>query len=80
MNASLATIAALKEHPRLISFIGTVSGWASFDLLRASQITAAILAGLVSLCALILTGPKAIEEVKKWFRGKPNPNQEIPPS
>jgi len=55
-------------HPKLTAWIGAVSGWASVDWLRASQITAAILAAMVSLCALILTGPKAVAEVRKWFK------------
>lgn len=50
------------------AFVGALFGWASFDLLRSAQILAAILAGLVSLCALILTAPKAVREVKSWFR------------
>lgn len=47
--------------------IGAASGWLSFDLLRSAQIFAAVLAALVSLCALILTAPKAIREVRSWF-------------
>lgn len=60
-------VAALHEHPRLVAAAGAVSGWASLDLLRAAQFAAALLAMLVSLCALILTAPKALAEVRRWF-------------
>lgn len=63
-----AVLAYAIGHPKLTSWVGVVAGWASVDLLRASQIAAAVLAGLVSLCALILTAPKAISEVKRWFK------------
>lgn len=58
----------LRDHPRLVATLGAVSGWASVDLLRTAQIVAATLAALVSLCALILTAPKAYVEVRRWFR------------
>ncbi len=57
----------LQSHPKVIAWIGTIYGWAAFDLLRTAQIVAAILAAAVSLCALILTLPKAIKEVRSWF-------------
>jgi hypothetical protein len=60
-------IDAINAHPRYVSILGTVAGWASFDFLRAAQFAAAILASLVSLCALILTAPKAIDQVKAWL-------------
>ncbi len=60
-------IPALQDHPKVIAWIGTIYGWAAFDLLRTAQIVAAILAAAVSLCALILTLPKAIKEVRGWF-------------
>ena len=63
-------IAFLNEHPRMTAWLGTVSGWASLDYLRTAQICAAILAGMVSFCALILTAPKAYREVKSWFAKK----------
>lgn len=63
--------ATLHEHPRLVAFAGTVAGWFSADNIAhakdAAQFTAAIIAALVSLCALILTAPKAIAEVRRWF-------------
>lgn len=62
-----AIFATLQEHPRLVASLGAVSGWASFDFLRVAQIFAAVLAGLVSLCALILTAPKAVAEVRSWI-------------
>jgi hypothetical protein len=60
-------IESLQEYPRLIAFVGAFFGWASVDLLRTAQIAAAGLAALVSLCALILTAPKAIAEVRRWL-------------
>lgn len=61
-------LATLHAYPRIVAITGAVSGWLAFDWLRAAQISAALLAALVSLCALILTAPKAIAEVKRWFR------------
>lgn len=61
-------IETLNDHPRLVATLGAISGWASVDWLRASQIAAAFLAALVSLCALVLTAPKAVAEVRSWFR------------
>lgn len=61
----------LSDHYyRPISVLGAVSGWASFDLLRASQIAAAILASLVSICSIILIAPKVIGQVKRWCSRK----------
>jgi hypothetical protein len=60
-------IETLQDHPRLIAIAGAFFGWASVDLLRTAQIAAAGLAALVSLCALILTAPKAIAEVRRWL-------------
>lgn len=62
-----AFIAVIQGHPKLTAWIGALFGWVSFDALRVAQIGAALLAGLVSLCALILTAPKAIREVRSWF-------------
>lgn len=61
-------LAILDERPRLVASLGAISGWASLDWLRAAQFAAATLAALVSLCALILTAPKAVQEVRRWFR------------
>lgn len=58
----------LSDHPRLVAILGAVSGWASVDFLRAAQIAAAVLASLVSLCALILTGPQAVAKVRDYLR------------
>lgn len=63
--SSLFTVA--NDHPKITAWIGTLSGWAAFDMLRTAQLAAAVLAGLVSLCALILTAPKAVKEVRRWF-------------
>ena len=61
-------IAKIQEHPKVTAWIGALSGWASVDWLRTAQLSAAILAAMVSLCALILTAPKALAEAKSWFR------------
>lgn len=63
-----AIIDSMQSSPRVVSLLGAVSGWLSLDMLRTAQIFAAIVAGLVSLCALILTAPKAIAEVRRWLR------------
>ncbi len=63
-----ATIDALNAHPKYVAWLGTFSGWASVDFLRYSQIAAALLAGMVSICALILTAPKAWAQVKLWLK------------
>jgi hypothetical protein len=60
-------IATAQDHPKVTAWIGTLSGWAGFNWLHTAQLAAAILAGLVSLCALILTAPKAVKEVRRWF-------------
>jgi hypothetical protein len=60
-------LSATQSNQKVISVIGAASGWAAFDLLRAAQVTAAVLASLVSLCALILTGPSAVAKVKGWL-------------
>ena len=63
-----SVLAVLNENQRPVALLGAVSGWAGFDLLRAAQFTAAALACLVSLCALILTGPQAVRKVVGWYR------------
>jgi len=65
----MRVIAFWQGHPKLTVWIGTVSGWASFDFLRGAQIAAALLAAMVSLCALILTGPAAWAKVAGWVKG-----------
>lgn len=60
-------VAFSQEHPRLTAWLGTVAGWASVDWLRISQFVAAVLAALVSLCALVLTGPQALAKVRSWL-------------
>ena len=54
-----SAIETLNRKSATVSVVGALSGWKAFDWLHASQLTAALLASLVSLCALILTGPKA---------------------
>lgn len=56
-----------KNHPSLTGLIGTISGWASVDMLRASQIAAAGLAALVSTMSAIIIAPKAWAQLRKWF-------------
>jgi hypothetical protein len=56
------------NHPRSIAWLGTVSGWLSVDMLRAAQIFYAATAGLVSLCALILTAPQAYQKIKQLLK------------
>lgn len=69
MSRLLSAFAALGDnYPRTTALVGTVTGWTSVNLLHAAQITAAALAALVSLCALILSAPKAVAEVRRWFR------------
>ena len=62
-----ATIDNLNAHPKYVAWLGAWSGWASVDFLRYSQIAAALLAAMVSVCALILTAPKAWAQVKEWI-------------
>lgn len=58
----------LQSHPRAVAWVGAISGWASFDYLQAAQFVAAILASVVSVCALILTGPPAWAKLKEYYR------------
>ena len=60
-------IDALNAHPKYVAWLGTAAGWASVDFLRGAQLVAAVLAALVSVCALILTAPKAWAQVKRWL-------------
>lgn len=52
--------------------LGTAAGWFSTEQIAqakdVAQFCAAVTAGLVSLCALILTAPRAAAEVRRWFR------------
>lgn len=72
MNILLSIFHRVNESPRLVAFLGMASGWFSADRIAqardAAQLIAAIIAGLVSLCALILTAPKAVEQVRRWVR------------
>ena len=63
-------ITQLQARPASVSILGAVSGWASVDFLRSAQIVAALLAILVSVCALVLTAPKAIAQVRHWVYRK----------
>ena len=63
------SLLSLHGHPRLVSVVGAISGWFSVENIArakdAAQLAAALLAALVSLCALILTGPKAVAELRR---------------
>ena len=66
-------IATLRSHPAMTGLIGTATGWASVDLLRMSQIAAALLAALVSLGTAIIITPKVWAQLREWqdaIRGK----------
>lgn len=66
-------LSMLRSHPGLTGSIGTVTGWASVDLLRTSQIAAAFLAALVSLGTAIIIAPKVWAQLVQWrdaIRGK----------
>ncbi len=67
MNAFKHAFWTLYEHPRTVAFGGAASGWLSVDYLKGAQFVAATLAAMVSLCALILTAPKVVQEVRRWF-------------
>lgn len=58
---------ALQDNPRAVALFGTATGWLSLDLLRAAQITAAILASVMTLCSIILVAPKVVAEIRRWF-------------
>lgn len=62
-----AMFSHIERYPRVNSVIGAAAGWASVDFLRTAQITAAVLAALVSLCSLVLIAPKVVEQLRKWF-------------
>jgi hypothetical protein len=72
-------LASLYDHPRLVSVLGTVSGWFSVEhIARAkdfAQLAAAGLAMLVSVCALILTGPQALAKLRAWWAAWRRPRQ-----
>lgn len=53
----------LRSHPALTGFIGSISGWASFDFLSSSQIAAAFLASLVSIGTLVIIAPKILDAI-----------------
>lgn len=68
------------QYPRTVAFIGSITGWVSVENIAhakdVAQLVAAIIASLVSLCALILTAPlayrklkRAVVRVRDFFRG-----------
>jgi hypothetical protein len=72
-------ISTLAEHPRLVSVLGSVSGWFSVEhIARAkdlAQLAAAGLAMLVSVCALVLTAPQAVAKLRQWWHAWRHPRQ-----
>lgn len=64
----------LNARPAFVALGGSISGLFSAERLAVAkdlaQTIAATLAGLCSLCALILVAPKAIAMVRSWFRPK----------
>lgn len=58
----------LRNYPGMTGIVGSISGWASFDLLRTSQIAAAMLAALVSLGTFIIIAPKIWAQLRSWFK------------
>lgn len=61
-----SALTAAADHPRAVSVVGAISGWGAVDLLYTAQITAAILASIVSVCSLILITPKVAEVLLGW--------------
>jgi hypothetical protein len=61
----------LNARPLFVSWLGTISGWFSVETIARAkdwaQLGAAVLAAAVSVCALILTAPKAWSQVKAWL-------------
>ena len=59
--------AVAESHPVTTSWIGTVSGWFSVEmLLKDAQIFAALAAGSVSVCAFILTIGPTIKKLREY--------------
>ena len=67
-------VTELRNHPALTGLFGSVTGWASLDLLRATQIFAGVTAGLVSLGTLIIIAPKIYAQLRKWWLYFYDPN------
>lgn len=59
-------IESANNHPKLTAWAGAAFGWITVDLLRSAQIFAAGMAGLASFCAVVITAPKAIAEIRSW--------------
>ena len=62
---ALASVA--QQKPAITAWIGAFFGWQAVEWLVAAQIFAAVMAGLVSTCAFILTVGPAIRKLKEWF-------------
>jgi len=65
-DSAQSFLSSFKAHPITTGLIGSISGWFSFDLLRASQIFAGVTAGLLSLTTLFITIPKAYQYARWW--------------
>lgn len=61
-------IEQLRNYPGATGIVGTISGWASFDLLRTSQIAAAMLAAVVSLGTAVIIAPKVWAQLRSWYK------------
>ncbi len=64
-------ISHLRQHSGLTGILGSITGWASVDLLRASQVVAAMLAGFVSLLTAVIIAPKAWAQLRAWWADRP---------
>lgn len=65
-------IRLLQERAGSTSLVGAIAGWMSFiEVSHARewvQLFAASAALLVSICALIITGPVAVKKFIGWFK------------
>lgn len=55
----------LNKFPGYTGILSTVSAWATVDFLRMSQITAAVMAGLVSFATFLIILPKIPDALAK---------------
>jgi hypothetical protein len=72
----------MRNHPAVTGTFGSGFGWLSFDLLRASENAAALLAAAVSAGTLVIIAPKIMDAImalpekwrkfRAWMRGDKN--------
>lgn len=71
MNFIKVIAAHAVQKPTATAWIGTLSGWFSVETLQSAltltQIFAALCAGLVSICAFILSVGPAIKRLKEYW-------------